>query len=349
MGDEIARGPASRPQAWPGLFDALRDRYGIRDSGGGRDLGGSSNLNLLLANTGRRYVVRVHRPWVTPARLADMQLVREHLAGGGVPCALPIPTLDGQPWILVDGRLVEVEPYVEHDAKMDSWELLEAALPLLGRIHELMGPLRVSEDGRRAPAANNIEPGDALPGTLRGIERIRQWDASPNEFRLAADSEELARLVDRTERRIEALPRQLVHGDYWDNNVLFHRGRVALVADLDFMGERSRVDDLVLTLYYTNSTFSDDPVSDGRIRQLGTLVDAYDSGLQKPLTSAERAALPVALARAPLCFIAMVASADSEAGARRLAAEMSGDVAWALAIVGDLDRWQSAFYRPIAR
>ncbi len=342
-GEEVARGPALRPQAWPGLFDALRDRYGIRDSGGVRELGGSSNLNLLLADDWHRYVVRVYRPWVTAARLADLQFVRRHLARGGVPCAEPVSTLDGESWILVDGSLVEVEPYVEHDAKMDSWQRLEAGLPLLGRIHALLKLLHVSEDGRKAPAANNIEPWDVLPGTLRGIERIRRWDASPVEIQLAARSEELAWLVDRAQRGVEGLPRQLVHGDYWDNNVLFHQGRVALVADLDFMGERSRIDDLALTLYYTNSTFSEDPVSDDRIRRLRTLVDAYDSGLHEPLTSAERAALPVALARAPLCFIAMIASVDSDAGARRLAAEMTGDVAWALAIVGDLDRWQSAF------
>jgi homoserine kinase type II len=331
------------------LFRALRDRYGIRDSGGGRDLGGSSNLNLLLADTGRRYVVRVHRPWVTPARLTDMQLVREHLAGSGVPCALTLPTCDGESWITVEGRLVEVEPYVAHDEKMDSWERLGTGLPLLGRIHALLAQFQVGEDGRRAPAANNIEPWDVLPGTLRGTGRIRPWDASPAELRLATESEELARLVDRAERGIGKLPRQLVHGDYWDNNVLFSGGRVALVADFDFMGVRLRIDDLALSLYYTNSTFSDDPVSDDRIRRLRSLVDAYDRGLDEPLTDTERTALPLALARAPLCFIAMIASVDSVADARQLAAEMAGDVAWALAIAGDLGRWQSGFSRPVVR
>jgi hypothetical protein len=43
-----------------------------------------------------------------------------------------------------------------------------------------------------------------------------------------------------------------------------------------------------------------------------------------------------------LCFIAMIPSVDSDRGARRLAAEMTGDIAWALAIARDLDRWQAA-------
>ncbi len=340
--EEVARGPALRGVASSTLFDALRDRYGIRGEGG-NDLGGSSNLNLLLTERQDRYVIRVYRPWVTAARLAAMQLVRRRLARGGVPCPQPIQTLNRESWILVEDRLVEVEPYVEHDAKMDSWPRLAAGLPLLGRIHTLLRPLELSKEGRNAPAANNIEPQDVIPGTLRGTRRIRQWDASPAELQLAAASEELARLVDRAERGFVGLTRQLVHGDYWDNNVLFRAGRIVLVADLDFMGERARIDDLALTLYYTNSTFADGQMSDDRISRLRNLVDAYDGGLDEPLTSAERAALPLALARTPLCFIAMIAAVDSEAGARRLAAEMTGDIAWALAIVRDLDRWQAAF------
>jgi hypothetical protein len=115
------------------------------------------------------------------------------------------------------------------------------------------------------------------------------------------------------------------------------------VADLDFMGERARIDDLALTLYYANSTFSDDPVSAHRARRLRTLVDAYAGGLDEPLTSAERAALPLALVRTPLCFVAMIPSVDSEHGARRLAAEVMGDISWALAIARGLDLWQTAF------
>jgi homoserine kinase type II len=341
--EEVPRGPASRAVASPRLFTALSDQYGIPAAADRQELGGSSNLNLLLTHGPGRYVIRIYRPWVTAARLADLQLVRRHLARGGVPCAPPIPTRSGESWIRVDDRLVEVEPYVEHDAKMDSWPRLEAGLPLLGRIHSLLRPLAVSAAGRNAPAANYIAPQDVLAGTLHGTERIRQWAPSPDERRLAAAAEELAQLVAEAQRGVENLPRQLVHGDYWDNNVLFRAGRVVLVGDLDFMGERARIDDLALTLYYTNSTFADDPVSDARIRRLRTLADAYDAGADEPLTPAERAALPVALARTPLAFVAMIAAVDSEAGARRLAAEMTADIAWALVIMHDLARWQAAF------
>ena len=79
----------------------------------------------------------------------------------------------------------------------------------------------------------------------------------------------MGRKVADAERDIvPALPRQLVHGDFWDNNVFFRDNRVVLVTDFDFMGERARIDDLALTLYYTNSTFSEDPVSEDRVREI---------------------------------------------------------------------------------
>jgi hypothetical protein len=43
----------------------------------------------------------------------------------------------------------------------------------------------------------------------------------------------------------------------------------------------------------------------------------------------------------------MIPAVDSEQGARRLAAEMTADVSWALAIARDLDAWQAAFAGPV--
>jgi homoserine kinase type II len=325
------------------LLDLLHSQYGIDSPADIRDLGGSSNLNLLVAGRDARYVVRIYRPWVTAARLADIQRARQVLNRGGVPCPATLPTREGAGWIEFDSRLVEVEPYIAHGAKMDSWERLEAGLPLLGRSHTLLQPLTLSADGANAPAANSIAASDALAWTLRGTRRIRAWGPSPEELQLIAAAEQLARLVDAAERAIGPLPRQPVHGDFWDNNVLFRMGHPVLVTDLDFMGTRPRIDDLALTLYYTNSTFAGDQVSDARARQLRRLVDAYDRGLDDRLTTTERTALPLALARAPLCFIGMVATTDSEHEARRLAAEMATDVAWALTIAQSPGRWQAAF------
>ncbi len=329
----------------PELFEALRDGYGIDGARGWRDLGGSSSLNLLVLCDNVRYVVRVYRPHMTAARLADIQLVRRHLAAAGVPCSLPVPMRDGRSWCVAGARLVEVERFIAWDEAMDTWERLGSGLGLLGRIHTLLRGVEVSADSRTPMFANYIAPQEALGGTLRGTQRIRGWGPSPAEARLANDAEELARLVAAAEQDLApALPRQLVHGDFWDNNVLFHAGQVALITDLDFMGERARIDDLALTLYFVNSTFADDPLSDDSLGRLRALVAAYDQGLADPLSGAERAALPLAIARQPLWSLGgWVVLLDDKGLARQHAAGMVNAVGWALRLMRDLDRWQAAF------
>src|SRR5262249_54433903 len=155
------------------------------------------------------------------------QQVRRELAQGGVPCAEHIPTRDGAPWTVFDGRLVEVERFVEADCAMDSWPRLERGLPWLGRIHSLLRGVTVAREGKRPLFANHIEPFDTLAWTRRGTQRVRRWGPTPAERRLLEAAEELAQLVAEAERDIAAsLPRQLVHGDFWDNNVFFREDRV---------------------------------------------------------------------------------------------------------------------------
>jgi Ser/Thr protein kinase RdoA (MazF antagonist) len=329
----------------PRLFELLRERYGLDGTDEARDLGGSSNLNLLVAAGGGRCVARVYRPYVSAPRLDAIQRVRRELARSGVPCAEVVPTRDGEPWTVFDDRLVEVEAFVERDGDMDSWERLELGLPWLGRIHSVLRGVAVHPEGRTPLFANHIEPVDTLDWTQRGARRVRGWNPSPDELRLVEVAEELAQRVAEAERDVvSSVLRQLVHGDFWDNNVFFREGRVVLVTDFDFMGERARIDDLALTLYYTNSTFSEDPLSEDRIGRLRRLVDAYDGGLDEPLTHVERAALPLAIARQPLWWVGRwLALLDDEEQARRGLAGMSWDVEWALQVMRAAGQWQEAF------
>jgi Ser/Thr protein kinase RdoA (MazF antagonist) len=329
----------------PELLTVVRDHYGLGSTSGAVDLGGSSNLNVLVDDGNRCHVVRVYRPYVTVSRLRDIQFVRHELAARGVPCPVAVPTRDGQPWMAFNDRLIEVESYIEHDANMDSWERLEIALPMLGRIHTILQDVEIGSDGKRPLFANHIEPQDTLDKSLRGIQRIRSWTSSPADLDLADAVEKLARLVAVAENDlVSLLPRQLIHGDFWDNNVLFRDGRIVLVTDFDFMGERARIDDLALTLYFTHLQYTETAASDAQLGRLPRLVDAYDSGLDIPLSRVERAALPLAMARQPLWSIGgWVALLDDEQSARQHAAGTVSEVNWALGMLSELDKWQLAF------
>ena len=70
--DQGARG--LRAQPGPALLHALREHWGLGRPAGAVDLGGSSSLNLLVDAAEGRYVARVHRPHLTPERLARVEL-----------------------------------------------------------------------------------------------------------------------------------------------------------------------------------------------------------------------------------------------------------------------------------
>lgn len=328
----------------PELFERLREAYGIETDEGVIDLGGSANLNLLV---GGQWVVRVYRPYVAPARLAAINAARASLASGGVPTPRMLPSLGGVMWTTLGRRLVEVEPYIPSDGMMDSWDRLEAAIPLLGRVHAVLAHVDLDQARRQPEFANHVEPDEALAWAMQAASRIEAWNPTPAEKQLALTSVELAHRLAEAERDlIPDLPRQVVHGDFWDNNVLFRDDRVVLVTDLDFMGERARIDDLALTLYFANLDLLSGVIADEAPRRLARLIDAYDSGLENKLTDREREALPLALARQSLWAAGKwLASLDTEATARRLAAGVASDVTWALGLMQVLPQWQGAFAR----
>ncbi|HTX49713.1 MAG TPA: phosphotransferase [Caulobacteraceae bacterium] len=337
-----------RPQPSAALFEVLRDAYGLdAASSDAQDLGGSANLNLLVEG---RWVARVYRPWVRRDRLEAINVVRQRLARGSIPCAEQRLTRDGETWTNLGNRLVEVERFVPCDAKMDDWGQVLAAMPLLGRIHTLLRPLNLGEAADKPEFANHVGPDEALAWVARACDRIRSWTPTTTEAELADKSLDLAERLAVAELRAgsRTLPHQLVHGDFWDNNVLFSGGRVALVADLDFMGSRTRIDDLALTLFFAGLSLAAEDAPADLLERLPTLVAAYEAGLGQHLTERERAALPLAIVRQPLWAAGRwLTVLDSEATARRLAGAVLPEVAWASAILQDVRRWQDALARPV--
>jgi Ser/Thr protein kinase RdoA (MazF antagonist) len=323
------------------LEEFLRAHWGVRPADAAPDLGGSANLNLLVTDGRSLRVARVYRPFVTSQRVAALQAVRRHLARHGIPCAEPIPACGGRGWQTFRGRAVEVEPYLAAPAVMHTLPRVRTGLTVLGRIHALLQAFPADPAAAATRFANYAAADGLAEAVAAGTRRIRAWPPAPAEARLADLADQLASTLARREQdRPAPLRRQLVHGDFWDNNVRFRDQQVALVTDFDFLGERPRTDDLALTLYYTSVDITDitrDPA------RLAELVGAYEAGLGTRLSQRERAAIPLAMARQPLWSIAVwVALLDNQDAARRHLAATAPELIWALHLTGRITQVQDA-------
>lgn len=334
-----------KPALTTEVFAAVDATWGC-DLGAAVELGGSTGLNLLADLDGRPVVVRLHRAHVTAARVEALQLARTAVASAGLPTALPINGRLGERCIRVgEPRIViEVEEFIASDNKMDSVDRIRRAMPVLGRLHDALKSTDLPEAAADVEFANYLSATEAATKTTAGVRRIRSLD--PDLHALASETERLVDDLDAATGADSDAPQpQWCHGDYWDNNVLFHGDDVVLIADFGFMGRRPRVDDVALTLYFTLWEL----VTSGLGDPLGTIVDlvaAYDSGTRQPLTPTERDALPLAVARQPLWSMGIWAAELDDPST--VAAHLAGHelaIGIGQEILRNLDRWRTALGR----
>jgi Ser/Thr protein kinase RdoA (MazF antagonist) len=127
--------------------------------------------------------------------------------------------------------------------------------------------------------------------------------------------------------------------------VLFDQAEITAILDLDFMSERERIDDLALILYYarSGSTLPPDLTVEQRRHQLRDLLDAYDATAAPPLSSLEREALPLVLARIMLKYTRYLNQLESIVDQRAVLAAEWHELDWSSAILSELPDWQEAF------
>lgn len=303
--------------------------------------GGNNKTNLRLTIDGRADVVaRVYPPTTSLARVRAIQQARIALAGAGLPYVGPLPTLSGDTLATLPGDgALELEEFVPGE-DMNSLEEIVFAMPLLGRTHSVLARHPSSYAGRYAPTANHV-PGYAIRAlAAQLVTRAAGWPKDLLD--LARRAQDLAEAVATAEAPLAPGHEQLVHGDFWNNNVLFADGRVSVVLDLDFMGFRPRIDDLALTLYYTRSDFLGPFDQAERLHWIARIVNAYDSGLDEPLMGEERRALPFALARTILYDLRYIAASADDAAVQDRVRGDAPDVDWSLDLVRSPESWQGA-------
>ena len=296
--------------------------FGIAEVLGWEDIGGGWTTNLRLDVAGPPLVARVHPARTSTDRLLATQAARIALAEAGVPTVRPMAAPDGTTVVaLSGGRLGELEAFVAWEDRMNSAPLLRIGFALLARVHDALRMIELPEAASWAPVANHIPSEEALAATRQGARRIRGWGHPA----LSAFADVVVGHVEAVSGLESALREdqlvQVVHGDFWDNNVLFAGGRPSVLLDFDFMGRRPRVDDLALTAYFfLLKPGKGIPGADAR-EDVRSFVDAYDRAASVPLSSAERAALPLAIARQPAWSVGGWVVSLDDAAARAHAAD----------------------------
>jgi len=305
-----------------------------------KDLGGSYNRNVLLETNKGKFVARLYQSYTMNQRLADIQKVRKCLNISGIPTSKIIPTISGNDFTCFDNKLLEVEYYVEKHENMNTWKKLLTGIKMLGKIHDLLKKIKVSEIGRNPMVANHIEIEYALPWTIKGINFIKSISPTKNEQVFCKNAQNLAQQITKTQTKLyPKLPRQLVHGDYWDNNVFIHGNKIDYIGDFDFMGERARIDDIALTIFFmiasTKKHYSTD-----FLKPIKKIVNKYDESLETHLADEEKMALPLAIARVPLAFVGIIPAINSRKHVSKEIKSRAPLITWALQILNNLDIWQ---------
>ena len=303
--------------------------------------GGNNKANLRLTTTGRADVVaRVYPPTTSLARVRAIQQARIALADAGLPYVGPLRTPSGETLVTLPGdSVLELEDFVPGD-DMNSLGEIVLAMPLLGRTQTVLARHKTSYAGQYPPTANHVASYAIRRLAAQLVTRAAEW--SEDLIRLAHRAQDLADALAVAEAGLAAGHQQLVHGDFWNNNVLFVDNRVSVVLDLDFMGFRPRIDDLALTLYYTRSDFLGPLDQAARLEWIVRIVNAYDSGLDEPLTHEERRALPFALARMILYGLRYIAANSDDAAVQDRLRGDAPDVDWSLDLVRSPESWQEA-------
>lgn len=260
-------------------------------------LGGTVNGVARIHSSIGDLVIRVHRPWTGPARLAAVHAVQERLRTRGIPIPPVVRTTAGETFVTIPGdpvgrsgaeheRLVEVSQAVDADGDKDSRERADIVISVLAPLHRALAT--IDPTGVPAPAyAAHVDVSEALVWLDETDVAFAACGSHPGFRRASTVRGTTRQLVERIQAD------RLVRGD-----------RAVAILDFDFMAERPRVFDLAYALYHALTRMRPQDrtgaLSTEEYHWLVGRVASYDAATHLPLTGAELNALPLEMAMAGL-------------------------------------------------
>ena len=235
---------------------------------------GVENSNYTLRTTGSDYILTLYEKRVDPADLPWFLGLMTHLAKAGINCPLPVPARDGQALRMLAGKHAAITTFLPgvwpRRVRPAHCAPLGAALAGLHLAAADYAPVRLN-------ALGPTSWGQLLAGSLPGADAVSSGLGV--ELQTAHD------------RILTAWPTGLpvghIHADLFQDNVFFLGDTLSGIIDFFFACTDIVVYDLAICLnawcFETDFSFN--------VTKACAMLAAYNA--VRPLSAAERAALPV--------------------------------------------------------
>lgn len=209
-------------------LDALLGAYDLGEKRSAKGIdAGTVNTSYALELGSGRYFLRIYEEQGKPGADAEARLLL-HLAAAGVPTPAPVKARDGTMVHLIAGKPAAIFPWIDGDMLC-----LKAVTPAaarevgsaLARMH-LAGPPPPLPSGEPSIGAGRFGA-DELVARCDRIAKVADPVAREQ-------AEPLRDAVIKTDRKRRTdLPKGLVHGDLFRDNVLWHGGQIACLLDFE--------------------------------------------------------------------------------------------------------------------
>lgn len=281
----------------PDLLESLTGRYALRLPVEPFPVGQGMNSHIFgLRTGGGDFLCKRYQPIHAAASIRYEHRLLGWLADRGLSFAVaaPLPNRAGDTLGAADGSCYALFPFLP-GRPVDYANLRQLANVGAG-LAELQAaladyPMDARPEMSGFEALGSIHPAIPHPQSLLP-SHLKLPDREPFVSRLAWLREEVAGVRAFLDGPFQALPRQVIHGDFVPSNTLHAGARLTAIVDFEFAGPDARAMDVASGLYYSLRVWKgDDPWPRGEAFGRGYFC-GLDSGNQARLTAAETAALP---------------------------------------------------------
>jgi homoserine kinase type II len=249
-------------------------------------LEGVENSNYLLKTQNEKYILTLYEKRVQPEDLPFFMDLMKHAALKGIPCPLPIADKNGNVLHTLCNRRAAIVSFLEGEmTDVITSEHCRQLGVALGNFHNAVKDFA-------AVRVNAL----SLPGWEKLAEDCKERGDTVDSGLCDLIKDELDHLR-KNWPATNSLPHGVIHADLFPNNVFFNKGHLCGLIDFYFSCNDFLVYDVAICInawcFENNTSFSQ--------ARMDMLLRGYESA--RPLSEAERKALPLLLRGAALRFL----------------------------------------------